>query len=291
MNVHHLELFFYVAKHRGISSAARHMPYGIQQPAISGQIGQLERSLGISLFHRRPFALTAAGTRLLAEIEPFFGRLADLPAHLRGQKDTRLRLAAPAQILRDYLPDILAKYKRRWPEFRLTLHDVNQAEAEELLRRREIDLAFTELEGHPAASVQSCTLISLPLVLVVAKQSSVRSLKDAFRNGRHNERLISLPPQEVITQHFETGLKRMGLSWSAAIEVSSIELVDTYAALGFGVGASVAIPKRKLRTGLRQIALPRFSPVTISALWADDLSPLATEFLDDVKKIARELSR
>ena len=35
MNVHHLELFYHVAKYGGVSAAARHMPYGIQQPAIS----------------------------------------------------------------------------------------------------------------------------------------------------------------------------------------------------------------------------------------------------------------
>ena len=37
MNIHHLELFYYVARHGGISEAVRNMPYGIQQPAISGQ--------------------------------------------------------------------------------------------------------------------------------------------------------------------------------------------------------------------------------------------------------------
>ena len=33
MNIHHLELFYYVAKFGGISEAVRNMPYGIQQPA------------------------------------------------------------------------------------------------------------------------------------------------------------------------------------------------------------------------------------------------------------------
>ena len=41
MNIHHLELFYYFAKHGGISEAVRNMPYGIQQPAISGQVIQL----------------------------------------------------------------------------------------------------------------------------------------------------------------------------------------------------------------------------------------------------------
>ena len=29
MNVHHLELFYYVARHGGIMEAVRNMPYGI----------------------------------------------------------------------------------------------------------------------------------------------------------------------------------------------------------------------------------------------------------------------
>src|SRR6185436_17199676 len=55
MNIHHLELFYYVAKHGGISQAARNISYGIQQPAVSSQIIQLEEFLGTTLFHRRPF--------------------------------------------------------------------------------------------------------------------------------------------------------------------------------------------------------------------------------------------
>ena len=58
MNIHHLELFYFVAKYEGITSAVRKMPYGIQQPAVSGQILHLERDLGVKLFNRRPFAPT-----------------------------------------------------------------------------------------------------------------------------------------------------------------------------------------------------------------------------------------
>src|SRR5215831_13159259 len=45
MNVHHLELFYYVAKHGGIMPAVRNIPYGIQQPAVSAQVAQLEEFL------------------------------------------------------------------------------------------------------------------------------------------------------------------------------------------------------------------------------------------------------
>ena len=39
MNIHHLELFYYVARHGGISEAVRNMPYGIhyEEPVLSVQ--------------------------------------------------------------------------------------------------------------------------------------------------------------------------------------------------------------------------------------------------------------
>ena len=198
------------------------MSYGIQQPAISGQISQLERHLGTKLFHRRPFGLTSGGVKLFAEIEPFFAGLTELPSQVRGHASQRLRLAAPAVILRDYLPRIFAKYKRRHRDFELILHDANQASAEELLRKHEIDLAITELEGRPTAPIESFTLVRIPLVLVVPERTAFRTLSDFFRKDAASQSLISLPPDEVISRNFHAGLKKLGLAWSSKIEVSSL---------------------------------------------------------------------
>lgn len=291
VNIHHLELFYFVAKFQGISAASRRMPYGIQQPAISGQISQLEKDLVVKLFHRRPFGLTPAGAKLFAEIEPFFSGLDRLPEQVRGQATQHLRLAAPAIMLRDYLPEILATYKRRYPEFRLTLHDANQAAAEELLRKREIDLAITELEGRPAPSIECCNLLQLPLVLVVPNKSPVRSLRDVFRDRQSRERLISLPSTEVLAKQFQAGLKRLELSWSTSIEVSAIDLIDTYAALGFGIGASVEVPRGKVDHTLRHIQLKGFPQLSIAALWIGDPGGLTQSFLEEVKKVARRLGK
>ena len=50
MNPHQLELFYHVAKFKGVSRAARQMPYGIQQPSVSAQVNALERDLGVTLY-------------------------------------------------------------------------------------------------------------------------------------------------------------------------------------------------------------------------------------------------
>src|SRR3954463_4101936 len=92
MNIHHLELFYYVARHGGISAAVRHIPYGIQQPAVSGQMLALEETVGGKLFGRSPFKLPAAGERLFAHVQPFVENLKAVLSELRATSEPELRI-------------------------------------------------------------------------------------------------------------------------------------------------------------------------------------------------------
>jgi DNA-binding transcriptional LysR family regulator len=171
MNIHHLELFYYVAKHGGISQAVRKMPYGIQQPAVSAQILRLEEDLDTILFQRRPFRLTKSGQQLFHFIAPFFSQLDDVATEIRGAASQRLRLAASGPVLRHYFPSILVAHRHKYPEMRLTLREANQLEAETLLQENEIDLAITEIEGKSPPGIKSRVIVRLPLALMVAKES------------------------------------------------------------------------------------------------------------------------
>src|SRR5256885_6357248 len=200
------------------------MPYAIQQPAVSGQILQLEKTLGLKLFQRRPFALTPAGRELLSFVEPFFGRLHEVPHRLRGEESALLRLAAPATILRNHLPALLQHHKRKHPALRLQLHDANQATAEALLRKGRIDLAVTELEGKPATGINSTVLFRLPLTLIVprARALKIKTAAEFWRNGKPTETLISLPREEVMVKQFHARLARLGVNWPTSGEVSGM---------------------------------------------------------------------
>src|SRR2546430_14595371 len=97
------------------------MPYGIQQPAVSGQIARLEESLGTKLFNRRPFALFPSGMELYEFIRPFFDEIDHVGEAIRGGCAHKLRVAAAAIVLHDYLPEILRRGRKHFPSFRLTL--------------------------------------------------------------------------------------------------------------------------------------------------------------------------
>lgn len=291
MNIHHLELFYYVAKHGGISEAVRNIPYGIQQPAVSGQIIQLEEDLGTTLFQRRPFALTQAGQELYGYIEPFFGNLTQMADKLRGGISQQVRIGASEAILRDHLPEIIQTVHKKFPKLRFTLREGYQPELESWVERQEVDLAITLLDGRPGSGVQTQPLMKLPLVLLVNKGSKVHSASELWQRDRIDETLISLPPNEAICKTFQQMLTRLGVDWFARIEVSSLTLIEAYVANGYGIGLSVEMPKYKLPAQLRMVPLPDCPPVTLGAIWLGRPTPLMQAFLQAMQQRVELLSK
>lgn len=288
MNIHHLELFYYVARFGGISEAVRNMPYGIQQPAVSGQILQLEESLGTSLFQRRPFLLTPQGEELYQFIKPFFANLETVAGKLRGGVEQHIRIGASEIILRDHLPGVLQVVRKQFPKLKVTLREGYHPQLESWLAAQELDVAITLLDGKPPAGVKQIPLVSLPLVLLVEQRSPVKSAAELWRRDRLDASLISLPTNEAIYKNFQLGLGKLGVDWFTAIEVSTVELVETYVANGYGIGLSVQLPQFRHSDKVRVLPLPAdpFAPVTIGALWQGRPNPLNQALLQTLQKAA-----
>ncbi|MDB6165419.1 MAG: benM 1 [Lacunisphaera sp.] len=243
MNVHHLELFYYVARHGGISAAVRHIPYGIQQPAVSGQMRQLEEELGVKLFERSPFRLTAAGERLVAHVQPFFETLPGLKAELRGGAEPSMRLGGAELVLREHLSIVMQHVRAQHPRMRLSLHAGDQTQVEEWLRNNQIDLAITSVGPKPPARLRQLPFVRIPLVLLVHRSSPVRSAEELLGQKKITEPLIGQPAKTSFMQGFQRDLKRRRIRWPQAVEVTSAELVVRYVANGEGCGVgNLGIP-------------------------------------------------
>jgi DNA-binding transcriptional LysR family regulator len=290
MNVHHLELFYYVARHGGIMPAVRNIPYGIQQPAVSSQISQLEEFLGVNLFQRRPFALTAEGEKLFAFIQPFFANLDRTAVEIQGGQARHIRIGASTIVLRDYLPELFQDVREKFPGLKLSLREGFPAQLEALLQADEIDLAITLVEKKSAPGIHSFALLELPPVLLVEKNSPIKSAAELWRRDRIEEPLICFPPGEPLGKSFQKKLGELGVDWFPSIEASSADLIETYVASGLGIGVSAAIPKKNLPPKVRALALEGFPPVTIGALWRGRKTPLLQTFLDELQERAKRLA-
>lgn len=283
MNVHHLELFYYVARHQGISEAVRNIPYGIQQPAVSGQVIALEDFLGVKLFQRRPFILTPAGKELYDFITPFFGNLEAVTAKLQYGTAQHVRIGASEVVLRDHVPHFVTRVQQRFPRLRLTLREGYQPQIETWLEREELDLGFTLIGDNPPPGIQSLGLLQLPLVLLVPKASKFKTADDILKLDKIEHTLINLPANEAISKNFQKGLADRGVDWFPSIEVSSLHLIETYVANGFGIGLFINPPQTQLDKRIRVLPLPDFPPVTFGALWKGRPTPIMQAFLDEAQ--------
>ena len=283
MNIHHLELFYYVAKHEGIAGAVRNMPYGIQQPAVSAQVIQLENDLGVTLFQRRPFELTPAGEELYAFTQPFFENLDAIGKKIRGGVAQTVRLAASTTVFRDHLPDILAETRKDFPGLHPSLRVGIQPEIEKWLLDNEVDLGVTVLNSKPPAELKSEKLLELPMVLMAPTRLKAKSAEDILGQDRIAQTLISLPQNEGITRAFQQELGARKIDWPLGIELNSVDLISTYAANGFGIGLSLALPGTKPPKGIRVLPLEDFPSIPIGALWRGQLSPVGQRIVDLLK--------
>jgi DNA-binding transcriptional LysR family regulator len=288
LNVHHLELFYYVARHGGISRAVRKMPYGIQQPAVSSQIRLLEQDLGVRLFERGPFHLTAEGEEVYAYVRPFFEKLDTLGARMRQRGAPLLRIGAAEFVLREHLAAVVRRLRRLQPGIRLGFRSGYDYELEAWLQDRQIDVAVTAVDHRLPAGLHGLPLLQVPLVLLVPRHSRYHSAREVWRQAVVEDPLISLPDFEPITRIFQRGLQRLKVDWPIAIEASSMDLVAWYVANGYGLGVSVPVVPLGRRAAVRALPLDGFAPLVIAGMWFGEATPMIEAILEESRRYVQE---
>ena len=288
MNVHHLELFYYVAKHGGISAAVRRIPYGIQQPAVSGQMSKLEEEVGTKLFERSPFRLTSAGEKLFAHVQPFFENLGGVASQLRGETEPELRIGGAELVLRDHMPIVMQRVRAVHPKMRLNLQAGHQAQLASWLLEGQIDLAVGPVDVRPPTRLRQLRLACVPLVLLVPRSRPWKSAAELWATKKIAEPLIGLPAATSVMQNFQRELKRRGVTWPQAVEATSVELVTRYVANGDGCGVNLAIPSIIKHRNVRALPLEGFEPLTMGLMWRGEPSALVRAVIEAVRNYSHD---
>lgn len=173
-----LKVFKTVADRLSFTKAARELL--ISQPAVTRQINELERQLGVQLFLRRgsSISLTERGIQLLG----YANRILSLYGELREEfvsdgeaMQGELRIGGSTTLSQYLLPGILARFRRRYPAVHISLFNGNteQIEAEILAGR----LDYGVIEGvatHPALHYEPFMEDELVLVTATANGAFTR---------------------------------------------------------------------------------------------------------------------
>ena len=118
------------------------------QPGVSKQLKQLEDELGLALFERKGRALlrpTDAGNKIIdraSQIVRQARSIKALAAELRKDDSGSLSIATTHTQARYVLPQVLKRFRDKYPKVRLHLHQGNSEQIAELAATDRIDFAI-----------------------------------------------------------------------------------------------------------------------------------------------------
>ena len=237
VNFHHLEVFYAVARHLNFSRAAEELY--VSQPAVSKHIKDLEKDLGVDLFHRngRRVELTDAGRLVydyaghaLVLTEGLRRALAELHGPGRGY----LRLAATHALATYVVPRVLATFQVRYPDVQLSLQVSGKGTAIRQVSQHQADLGIIDCHAIPS-DVQWQRFARVPIVMLASpgRQCSHGGIVD----------LVELSQETIITEEkgsdnreaLERELERLRVRPSRMLEIGNIEAIKHAVAAGLGV--------------------------------------------------------
>ena len=108
-----------LARLRSVSQAGDEL--AVTPSAVSHRIRQLETQLGVKLFARGDFSLTAEGSAYLTQVRTALAALRHVPGRASGPAATTLRLAVTPTFSRQILLPRLALFRHAYPEVELIL--------------------------------------------------------------------------------------------------------------------------------------------------------------------------
>jgi DNA-binding transcriptional LysR family regulator len=145
LNLVHLKVLAAVARHGSVTEAAKELSYS--QPSVSHHLSRLEVATGAKLVQRvgRGIRLTPEGELLANRAVEILGRVDAAAGELAAQvglRTGRVRLAANASVLATIVPAAAAVLAEAHPGITLNVIDRHPAEALQMLRQGEIDIAL-----------------------------------------------------------------------------------------------------------------------------------------------------
>jgi DNA-binding transcriptional LysR family regulator len=145
MELKHLRTFSTVAELGSVSKAA--LQLRVAQPALSRQIIDLEKELGLKLFDRigRRLLLTREGEQLVENCRRVLGQVVGIAEQARifhGGQAGSLKIGASPLIMESVLPTFLSRYAKTFPRVEVKLVEVVGRDQLIMLQRGEIDIGI-----------------------------------------------------------------------------------------------------------------------------------------------------
>lgn len=240
-----LEAFLSIADHGSFHRAAANL--NLSQTALSHRMKKLEDDLGIKLLTRttRHVALTPAGIELLPKARRLMADISTSFEELRLQgkaRQEKLTIGCLPTIAVHYLPPLLGKLRKSFPDLAIRVFDNSKLEIAEKVHSGEAEFGIT-IVAADRWDLEITPLMKEPFVLVCPKAHPLAQQKAVSWSSLKGEPLVRVSTQTGNRQLIDDALgpRREDMSWRYEVQhiVSALGLVR--AGLGLTVVPQLAV--------------------------------------------------
>jgi len=240
MDLKHLRTFVAVAELGTVSKAA--LSLRIAQPALSRQIIDLEKELGLLLFDRvgRRLLLTGEGEQLLGNCRRLLGyasSLGDQAEELRRGDSGVLKVTAGAHMIDSVLSTFLHCYAKHYPNVQVRLIEGIGIQVLAMVERGDAQLGIMLDEAVPAGNDHFGSRPLPPIEFWAACHASLELGRSRSIDicGLAPYPLLLLDSSFVLRKTFDAACRLAGLRPNILVECSSPHTLLSLAEVGHGV--------------------------------------------------------
>lgn len=232
---------------------------GLTQPAVSLQLRQLERRLGLRLVERvgRRMLPTPAGSDLLVHVHRMqeeMNRAMETLAPHQSDAIGRIRIGTGATACIYYLPPILRRLKETMPGLEIVVETGNTPDLVRMIEANELDAGLlTEPVSHRSFAVTPVAEDELTAVFPAGEAPASQSLT-AMEMA---QKPLLLYAGGATRRIIEDWFSMSGVTPKPAMELDSVEAIKRLAAAGLGwsILPSLALEGGEMPAGLARCPL------------------------------------
>ena len=230
------------------------------QPGVSKAIIELENELGVDIFRRhgkRIRGLTEPGQMILNLIEQILQQVDDLKrigTEYAEQDSGMLVIAATCMQVKWFLPKIIPLFTRKYPKVRFSVVHCQTAEAIELVRQDQVNLAVvTDYVDEDTSELVAFPCRPWESRLVIRHDHPLNSVKRLSLEEIVRYPLVTYDTQHQARKRLDKLFLQHDLKPDIRMEASDTDVIRTYVSIGMGVGIVVGQNIFEEDTDLRTI--------------------------------------
>ena len=237
INLNQLRAFYLAAREKSITKAAAALH--VTQPAVTMKIKSFEKNLDFQLFRKydKELQLTESGSALFGYAERIFLIVGELEHALKSWGDIgpgSLTIGTTRSFARHLMPELLARFQKRFPTVRVSLKVGSSQEIADGLMVFKYDLGIigrlpgsSKLKVVPYNHEEFCLVVSPQHRFAKERGISVRDLK--------NEPIIIRESGSGSRHAILSMLNSYDVKPSVLVEAGSVEFIKEYIIKGHGI--------------------------------------------------------